>query len=324
MASTPPTPSFDLYLANPRGFCAGVTRAIEVVNQAVDMFDAPIYVKHEVVHNTHVVASLKARGVRFIEDIDQVPKGAILIFSAHGVSQAFRDAATRKGHTVFDATCPLVTKVHMEVKRYSDRGRDVILIGHANHPEVIGTLGQFKSTTNNIYLVQNSDEATRIQPSQPNNLAYVTQTTLSIDDTQNILTILKDRFPAILAPVKSDICYATQNRQDAVKKLTELMPTGGMVVIIGSPTSSNSNRLVELALAKGIPAHLIESAAEFKQEWLSSISTVGVSAGASAPEHLVEELMDTLIGYGGTVKPFTSGFSETVEFSLPKLSAIIK
>ncbi|MDI9348067.1 MAG: 4-hydroxy-3-methylbut-2-enyl diphosphate reductase [Methylacidiphilales bacterium] len=309
--------SFKIYIANPRGFCAGVQRAVEVVEKAVALFPPPIYVKHEVVHNTHVVQSLTNKGVRFIEDIQEVPEGAVLIFSAHGVSQAVQESAKNRNLTIYDATCPLVTKVHMEVKRYSGKGMEIILIGHANHPEVIGTLGQASAHTK-MYLVQNKQDALDLQVTNPDHLAYVTQTTLSLDETKEILTILKQRFPKLHAPNKEDICYATQNRQDAVKKLIKLCNSSGLILVIGSRSSSNSNRLTELAKSQGVTSYLIEDANSFNPTWLTNVNHVGVTAGASAPEYLVEELIAMLKKLGGKEASFTQGFNETVSFSLPK------
>ena len=333
---------FDIYLAKPRGYCAGVRRAIEVVERALTIFDPPIYVKHEVVHNTFVVNDLKSKGVKFIEDIEQVPPHSVLIFSAHGVSQQVRQQATKRFLKIYDATCPLVTKVHSQVIRYAKKNRDIILIGHEGHPEVIGTLGQYHRYSDEsidesahqgkMYLVQSVEDAKTIEVNQPNNLAYVTQTTLSLDDTNAILKVLKTRFSSIISPKKDDICYATQNRQDAVKELAQLCrrkndskngpsnsDSSGLILVIGSETSSNSNRLVELAIAKGVTAYLIDSAANMKKEWLRGIDAVGVSAGASAPEFLVEELLKVLMAQGGTMKTFESGFDEKITFSIPNI-----
>lgn len=310
---------FKIYLANPRGYCAGVRRAIEIVERALEILPLPIYVKHEVVHNKFVVDDFRRSGVIFIEDLNEVPRFATLIFSAHGVSQEVREVARKRELKIYDATCPLVTKVHNEVMRYSQRGLDIILIGHENHPEVIGTLGQYDPEHGGeIYLVQNAVEARRVKVRQPNHLAYVTQTTLSIDDTNIILSILKKRYPKILSPSKDDICYATQNRQDAVKELAKLCQHKGTILIIGSKTSSNSNRLVELARAKAVDAYLIDSADNLKNHWLENRDSVGVSAGASAPEFLVEKVVSLLQEKGGVLRPFGRGETETVTFSMPK------
>ncbi|MBL8243687.1 MAG: 4-hydroxy-3-methylbut-2-enyl diphosphate reductase, partial [Rhodanobacteraceae bacterium] len=283
----------DVLLANPRGFCAGVDRAIDIVERALDLFGAPIHVRHEVVHNRFVVESLRARGAVFIEELSEVPRGATVIFSAHGVSQAVRKEAAERGFRIFDATCPLVTKVHMEVSRHCRAGRDMILIGHAGHPEVEGTLGQWdrEGATGQIQLVETVADVWAIQVRQPSNLAYTTQTTLSVDETIEIIDALRQRFPEIQGPRHDDICYATQNRQDAVRELSKHCDR---VLVVGSPNSSNSNRLRELAERNGVPAYLIDGADDIRPEWLDGARCVGVTAGASAPESLVQGVVERL------------------------------
>ena len=278
--------TMQIMLANPRGFCAGVDRAIEIVERALEMFGPPIYVRHEVVHNRYVVGGLAAKGARFVETLDTVPNDSIIIFSAHGVPQAVRHEARARGLNVFDATCPLVTKVHMEVTRFLRDGRECILIGHAGHPEVEGTLGQFDAVAHSkakIYLVESAQDVDALDVDDPETLAFVTQTTLSMDDTAVVIDALRKRFPAISAPKKEDICYATQNRQDAVKQLA---PKCDVFIVVGSPESSNSNRLREVAAKLGVPAYLVDSASELREDWFSDESRVGVTAGASAPEVL--------------------------------------
>ena len=303
-------------LANPRGFCAGVDRAIEIVNRALEVFGAPIHVRHEVVHNRFVVEDLRARGAVFVDELDQVPDGAIVIFSAHGVSQAVQNEASRRGLRVFDATCPLVTKVHMEVLRYSRQGRECILIGHAGHPEVEGTMGQYDERHGGrIYLVEDAAQVETLQVRDPGALSYVTQTTLSVDDTATVIDALRRRFPAISGPRKDDICYATQNRQDAVKQLALEC---GLVLVVGSPNSSNSNRLAELAQRIGAEAHLIDSAADIDPAWLSERRSIGVTAGASAPEVLVREVVERLQSLGATAPEELAGRVETIVFSMPR------
>lgn len=303
-------------LANPRGFCAGVDRAIEIVNRALEVFQPPIYVRHEVVHNKFVVEDLRNRGAVFVEELHQVPDDAIVIFSAHGVSRAVQDEAQRRGLKVFDATCPLVTKVHLEVVRYSRDGRECVLIGHAGHPEVEGTMGQYDdSTGGRIYLVENEDDVARLQVNSPDSLAFVTQTTLSMDDTSRVIDALREKFPAISGPRKDDICYATQNRQDAVKQLAS---DCDVVLVVGSPNSSNSNRLRELAERMGTPAYLIDGAADLQREWFASNARVGVTAGASAPEVLVQEVISQLRDWGAQVAQELDGRQENVTFSMPK------
>lgn len=303
-------------LANPRGFCAGVDRAIEIVNRALEVFQPPIYVRHEVVHNKFVVEDLRNRGAVFVEELHQVPDDAIVIFSAHGVSRAVQDEAQRRGLKVFDATCPLVTKVHLEVVRYSRDGRECVLIGHAGHPEVEGTMGQYDdSTGGRIYLVENEDDVARLQVNSPDSLAFVTQTTLSMDDTSRVIDALREKFPVISGPRKDDICYATQNRQDAVKQLAS---DCDVVLVVGSPNSSNSNRLRELAERMGTPAYLIDGAADLQREWFASNARVGVTAGASAPEVLVQEVISQLRDWGAQVAQELEGRQENVTFSMPK------
>ena len=303
-------------LANPRGFCAGVDRAIEIVNRALEVFDPPIYVRHEVVHNKFVVEDLRERGAVFVEELDQVPDDTIVIFSAHGVSQAVRQEAERRGLKVFDATCPLVTKVHMEVVRYSREGRECILIGHEGHPEVEGTMGQYdRSNGGDIYLVENEEDVATLQVRNPESLAFVTQTTLSMDDTSRVIDALRARFPRIGGPRKDDICYATQNRQDAVKQLAMACD---VVLVVGSPNSSNSNRLRELAERLGTPAYLIDGAEDLKQNWFAGKRTIGITAGASAPEVLVQGVIEQLQQWGASLAQELEGRPENVTFSMPK------
>lgn len=303
-------------LANPRGFCAGVDRAIEIVNRALEVFGPPIYVRHEVVHNKFVVEDLRARGAVFVEELDQVPDDVIVIFSAHGVSKAVRDEAARRGLKVFDATCPLVTKVHMEVVRYSREGRECILIGHEGHPEVEGTMGQYDASNGGaIYLVEDEADVAELQVRNPKNLAFVTQTTLSMDDTSKVIDALRAKFPAIGGPRKDDICYATQNRQDAVKQLAS---DCDVLLVVGSPNSSNSNRLRELAERMGTPAYLIDGAEDLKAEWFEGVDGVGITAGASAPEVLVRGVVDQLRAWGAEGETELDGRPENITFSMPK------
>jgi len=307
-----------VYLANPRGFCAGVDRAIEIVERALELFGAPIYVRHEVVHNRFVVDKLKEAGAVFVDELDQVPDNSIVIFSAHGVSQSVREAGYERGLRVFDATCPLVTKVHMEVARHCRAGQDVVLIGHAGHPEVEGTLGQWLElppNNNRINLVESPEDVQSLEVEHPQNIAYVTQTTLSVDDTQTIIQTLKERFPAIRGPKHDDICYATQNRQDAVKELAQKVD---LMLVVGSINSSNSNRLRELAEKQGIAAYLIDGVDDIEEEWFQGINAVGLTAGASAPEALVQEVSDTLQKLGGCAAEEISGRQETMVFALPR------
>ena len=309
--------AMDILLANPRGFCAGVDRAIEIVNRALDVFGPPIYVRHEVVHNKFVVDNLRQRGAIFVEELDQVPDNVIVIFSAHGVSQAVRKEAEGRGLKVFDATCPLVTKVHFEVARHCRAGRDVVLIGHAGHPEVEGTMGQWNRERGrgSIYLVEDEADVEALEVGQPENFAYTTQTTLSVDDTRSVIEALRRRFPAIQGPKNDDICYATQNRQDAVKELADQCD---MVLVVGSPNSSNSNRLRELAERMGTPAYLIDGADEIDPRWIEGRRHVGVTAGASAPDVLVEGVLARLRELGADGVRELSGEPESMVFALPK------
>ncbi len=303
-------------LANPRGFCAGVDRAIEIVNRALEVFGAPIYVRHEVVHNKFVVDDLRARGAIFVDELDEVPDGVIVIFSAHGVSQAVQQEAARRRLKVFDATCPLVTKVHMEVTRYSRQGHECVLIGHAGHPEVEGTMGQYDAVNGgSIYLVESAEQVAALSVRDPATLSYVTQTTLSVDDTATVIDALRRRYPMIHGPRKDDICYATQNRQDAVKQLAGECD---LVLVVGSPNSSNSNRLAELAQRMGAEAHLIDSAEDIQPRWLQGRQMIGVTAGASAPEVLVRRVVDRLQALGAAAPEEMSGRVETITFSMPR------
>lgn len=302
----------EVMLAQPRGFCAGVDRAIEIVERALQLRGAPIYVRHEIVHNTHVVADLRAKGAVFVETLDEVPAGGTVIFSAHGVSRAVKRDAEARGLQVFDATCPLVTKVHIEVAKLRAAGHEIVMIGHAGHPEVEGTMGQSEQ---GMYLVETAADVERLTPTQPDRLAYVTQTTLSVDDAAEVVAALKRRFPAIVEPKKADICYATQNRQDAVKFMA---PRVDVVVVIGSEASSNSNRLREVAERFGVPAYLVDSAADLDPAWLQGKARVGVTAGASAPEVLVRQLVERLQALGAGSVRALDGVLEEVVFPLPK------
>ena len=304
-------------LANPRGFCAGVDRAIEIVKRAIETLGAPIYVRHEVVHNRFVVDDLKARGAVFVEELDEVPDGATVIFSAHGVSRAVREEAESRGLKVFDATCPLVTKVHFEVSRHCRAGRDVVLIGHAGHPEVEGTMGQWQRESGRgaIHLVEDIDGVASLQVGQPDNLAYTTQTTLSVDDTRGIIEALQQRFPAIQGPRHDDICYATQNRQDAVR---ELATRCDLVLVVGSPNSSNSNRLAELARREGVESYLIDGAHEIDPAWVAGKQHIGLTAGASAPQVLVDGVIERLRELGAGRVGELDGEPESMVFALPK------
>jgi 4-hydroxy-3-methylbut-2-enyl diphosphate reductase len=303
-------------LANPRGFCAGVDRAIDIVDRALDVFGAPIYVRHEVVHNKFVVDSLRDRGAIFVEEIDQVPDDVILIFSAHGVSQAVRNQAKNRGLQIFDATCPLVTKVHIEVTRYSRAGHECILIGHAGHPEVEGTMGQYdNSNGGEIYLVEDEEDVEALVVKNPNALSYVTQTTLSMDDTAKVIDALRNKFPNIQGPRKDDICYATTNRQDAVRQLALECD---LVLVVGSPNSSNSNRLRELAERCGTESYLIDGPEDINPEWLKNKNCIGITAGASAPEILVKQVIEKLQACGATAPQELAGTPEHMSFSLPK------
>jgi 4-hydroxy-3-methylbut-2-enyl diphosphate reductase len=301
----------EVMLANPRGFCAGVERAIEIVERALELHGAPIYVRHEIVHNKYVVDDLRAKGAVFIEELDQVPAGATVIFSAHGVAKAVRADAERRGLKIFDATCPLVTKVHVEVTKMLREGYEIVMIGHRGHPEAEGTMGQ---TTKGMHLVETVEEVADLRPAS-NKLSYVTQTTLSVDDAAAIITALKARFPGIAGPKKDDICYATQNRQDAVKFMA---PQCDVVIVVGSPNSSNSNRLREVSENMGVPAYLVDSAADLRPEWVAGKRRIGITAGASAPEVLVNELIARLKALGAqSVRPL-EGITESVVFTLPR------
>ena len=302
----------DVVLANPRGFCAGVERAIEIVERALEQFGAPIYVRHEIVHNRYVVENLRAKGAVFVEELDEVPEGSTVIFSAHGVSKAVQAEADRRHLNVFDATCPLVSKVHVEVKKMLREGHEIIMIGHKGHPEAEGTMGQ---APNGMYLVETPDDVAALEVRSPNKLAYVTQTTLSVDDAATMVAALKKRFPAIRGPKRDDICYATQNRQDAVKFMA---PQCDVVIVVGSPNSSNSNRLREVAEHIGVESYMVDSAADLRPEWIAGKRRVGITAGASAPEVLVEELIARLKALGAqSVRPL-EGIQETVAFALPR------
>ena len=306
----------EVLLANPRGFCAGVDRAIDIVNRALDVFGAPIYVRHEVVHNKFVVEDLRSRGAVFVDELEEVPDDCIVIFSAHGVSQAVRSEAARRSLKVFDATCPLVTKVHIEVARYSAEGRECILIGHRGHPEVEGTMGQYDASAGgDIYLIEDEQQVESLAVREPDKLSYVTQTTLSMDDTARVIEALRRRFPKIQGPRKDDICYATQNRQDAVKQLAARCD---LVLVVGSPNSSNSNRLRELAERMGAAAYLLDGAADIDPAWLRGKTRVGVTAGASAPEVLVREVLEGLRELGASIPVELEGRPENVTFSLPR------
>jgi 4-hydroxy-3-methylbut-2-enyl diphosphate reductase len=307
----------DIILANPRGFCAGVDRAIEIVKRALDTLGAPIYVRHEVVHNRYVVDELKHRGAIFVEELDEVPDGATVIFSAHGVSQAVRNEAGRRGLKVFDATCPLVTKVHLEVARQCRAGRDMVLVGHAGHPEVEGTMGQWNSEAGagHIHLVEDLNDVATLKVGQPDNLAYTTQTTLSVDDTRGIIEALKMRFPAIQGPRNDDICYATQNRQDAVRQLTR---DCDLVLVVGSPNSSNSNRLRELAEREGVEAHLIDGAIEIDPRWVAGRRHIGVTARSTAPEVMAHGVIERLRELGAHTVRELDGKPEDMVFALPR------
>ena len=302
----------DVLLATPRGFCAGVDRAIDIVSHALQKFGAPIYVRHEIVHNTFVVNDLKQKGAIFIEDLDEVPPGATLVFSAHGVSRAIQDEAKARGFSIFDATCPLVSKVHVEVAKLSKQGYEFLMIGHKGHPEVEGTMGQLSS---GIHLVEDEADVERVQPRQTELLAVVTQTTLSVDDAASIMAAIKKRFPNVREPKQQDICYATQNRQDAVKILSRQVD---VVIVVGSPTSSNSNRLAELSQRLGTPAYMVDDPSELQAAWIEGHARVGITAGASAPEILVQSVIDKLRALGAVSVQTMSGVEESVQFPLPK------
>ena len=304
-----------ILLANPRGFCAGVNRAIEIVERALELFGAPIYVRHEVVHNRFVVDGLKEKGAVFVDEVVEVPDDSIVIFSAHGVAKSVQREAKERGLRVFDATCPLVTKVHLEVVRHLKAKRECVLIGHAGHPEVEGTMGQYEGQGGKIYLIESAADVEHLQVENPDDLAYVTQTTLSMDDTAEIINVLKEKFPAIKGPKKDDICYATQNRQDAVKQFAK---DCDVVLVVGSTNSSNSNRLRELAERLGADAYLIDNAQQIDSSWLVKANSIGVTAGASAPEILVQQVIQRLEELGGTRAEENNGIVENVTFSLPK------
>ncbi len=312
MSSAPATSLSEITLAEPRGFCAGVDRAIEIVERALQKFGAPIYVRHEIVHNTYVVNDLKNKGAIFIEELDDVPPGATLVFSAHGVSRAVQEEARARGFSIFDATCPLVTKVHVEVAKLAREGYEFIMIGHKGHPEVEGTMGQLD---HGIHLVEDVADVARVQPGQTDKLAVVTQTTLSVDDAAEIAEAVRQRFPKVREPKQQDICYATQNRQDAVKILS---PKVDIVIVVGSPTSSNSNRLRELAEKLGTPAYMVDSAAELQPAWFEGKARVGLTAGASAPELLVDQVIERLRAFGAVAVRKMDGIEETLKFPLPK------
>jgi len=306
----------NIYLANPRGFCAGVDRAIEIVERALELFSAPIYVRHEVVHNRYVVNDLIQKGAIFVEELEEIPDGATVIFSAHGVSQKVRNEANARDLRIFDATCPLVTKVHLEVAKHEKNTEDVILIGHAGHPEVEGTLGQYKANPNSqIYLVETVKDVATLTVKNPQALAYVTQTTLSVDDTKNIIDALRNRFPKISGPRKDDICYATQNRQDAVREISDKVD---VLLVIGSANSSNSNRLRELAENQNIDAYLIDGAEDINNAWFDNVQSIGVTAGASAPDVLVQDVLSTLEKLFETTIITNEKATENVHFQLPK------
>ncbi len=306
----------EILLANPRGFCAGVDRAIEMVERALDRIGAPIYVRHEVVHNKFVVENLRQRGAIFTDHLEEVPEGHTVIFSAHGVSQAVRAQAKEKNLTVLDATCPLVTKVHIEVARHSRLGRECILIGHEGHPEVEGTTGQYNNPEGGIYIVESVEDVEKLQVKNPGELGVVTQTTLSVDDTAEVLEAINKKFPKVISPKTEDICYATTNRQEAVRKIA---PRSDVFLVVGSKTSSNSNRLRELAERFGCDAYLVDRASDVNREWFKDANTVGVTAGASAPEKLVQEVVAQLKGWGGSEAQEIAGREETIVFPLPKV-----
>ena len=306
----------DIKLANPRGFCAGVDRAIDIVNRALEIFGAPIYVRHEVVHNKFVVDDLRSRGAVFVDELDEIPDDVIVIFSAHGVSLAVQEEARRRSLKVFDATCPLVTKVHMEVAKFSLDGMESVLIGHAGHPEVEGTMGQYDySQGGNMYLVEDESDVAKLEVKDPSRLAFVTQTTLSMDDTARVIDALREKFPAIEGPRKDDICYATQNRQDAVKQLAI---ESDLILVVGSVASSNSNRLRELAERCGCTAYLIDGPEDIDAQWLKQTKAIGITAGASAPDVLVRDVISRLVELGANAPEELSGVIENVTFSLPK------
>ncbi|QYJ80655.1 4-hydroxy-3-methylbut-2-enyl diphosphate reductase [Shewanella acanthi] len=304
----------NIMLANPRGFCAGVDRAISIVERALELFSPPIYVRHEVVHNRYVVQNLKDRGAVFVEELDQVPDNNIVIFSAHGVSQAVRAEAKKRGLRVFDATCPLVTKVHLQVTRASRKGIECILIGHAGHPEVEGTMGQYDNPNGGVYLIESPADVETLEVRDPSNLCFVTQTTLSVDDTMDIITALQKRFPSIEGPRKDDICYATQNRQDAVRNLSADVD---LLIVVGSKNSSNSNRLRELALKTGTQSYLVDTADDIDASWFDNVTKVAVTAGASAPEVLVQQVVQAIAKLAPSVVTEVEGRKEDTVFAVP-------
>lgn len=314
MKLDPTSPSLNILLANPRGFCAGVDRAISIVERALELFSPPIYVRHEVVHNRYVVQNLKDRGAVFVEELDQVPDNNIVIFSAHGVSQAVRQEAKARGLRVFDATCPLVTKVHLQVTRASRKGIECILIGHEGHPEVEGTMGQYDNPNGGVYLIESPADVEALEVRDPNNLCFVTQTTLSVDDTLDIIVALQKRFPSIEGPRKDDICYATQNRQDAVRNLSADVD---LLIVVGSKNSSNSNRLRELALKTGTQSYLVDTADDVESSWFDNVARVAVTAGASAPEVLVQQVVQAIATLAPSVVTEVEGRKEDTVFAVP-------
>ncbi|ASK68313.1 4-hydroxy-3-methylbut-2-enyl diphosphate reductase [Shewanella putrefaciens] len=314
MKLDPTSPSLNIMLANPRGFCAGVDRAISIVERALELFSPPIYVRHEVVHNRYVVQNLKDRGAVFVEELDQVPDNNIVIFSAHGVSQSVRAEAKARGLRVFDATCPLVTKVHLQVTRASRKGIECILIGHEGHPEVEGTMGQYDNPNGGVYLIESPADVETLEVRDPNNLCFVTQTTLSVDDTLDIITALQKRFPSIEGPRKDDICYATQNRQDAVRNLSADVD---LLIVVGSKNSSNSNRLRELALKTGTQSYLVDTADDIDSSWFENVTKVAVTAGASAPEVLVQQVVQAIAKLAPSVVTEVEGRKEDTVFAVP-------
>jgi len=310
----PTSAKLNILLANPRGFCAGVDRAISIVERALELFEPPIYVRHEVVHNRYVVQNLKDRGAIFVEELHQVPDNSIVIFSAHGVSQAVRKEAKTRGLKVFDATCPLVTKVHLQVTRASRKGIECILIGHEGHPEVEGTMGQYDNDEGGVYLIESPEDVNALEVKNPDNLCFVTQTTLSVDDTLDIIAALQARFPSIEGPRKDDICYATQNRQDAVRQLSEQVD---LLIVVGSKNSSNSNRLRELAQKTGTQAYLVDTAADVEPSWFKGVTKVAVTAGASAPEVLVQQVVNAIAEHAPSVITEVEGRKEDIVFAVP-------
>jgi 4-hydroxy-3-methylbut-2-enyl diphosphate reductase len=310
----PTRPELNILLANPRGFCAGVDRAISIVERALELFEPPIYVRHEVVHNRYVVDNLKERGALFVDELEQVPDNSIVIFSAHGVSQAVRKEAKARGLKVFDATCPLVTKVHLQVTRASRKAIECILIGHAGHPEVEGTMGQYDNPEGGVYLIESPEDVANLEVNDPENLCFVTQTTLSVDDTLDIIAALQKRFPSIEGPRKDDICYATQNRQDAVRSLSSEVD---LLIVVGSKNSSNSNRLRELAEKTGTQAYLVDTAADVELSWFNGVTKVAVTAGASAPEILVQQVVDAITAIAPSVVTEREGRKEDTVFAVP-------